>query len=127
MKRRQALHALVALCLLLTGCAQQASQPEETAQPQEEREPVEKVPLSDINDRTLTDKLSLYEEYDPVEPVCFYITVVGGNEADGTNHTFEEVNSYVNLQGMTGVEKIYSECIFQVGDETGAAPRRSGL
>lgn len=126
MKRRQACACLAALCLLLTGCTQQASQPEETAQPQEEREPVEKVPLSDINDRTLTDKLSLYEEYDPVEPVCFYITVVGGNEADGTNHTFEEVNSYVNLQGMTGVEKIYSECIFQVGDETGPLPGEVG-
>ena len=84
MKSRQTCACLVALCLLLTGCAQQASQPEETAQPQEEREPVEKVPLSDINDRTLTDKRSLYEEYDPVEPVCFYITVIGGNEADGT-------------------------------------------
>ena len=75
---------------------------------------------------TLTDKMSLYEEYDPVEPVCFYITIVSGNEADDTNHTFAEINSYKNLQGMTGVEKIYGECIFQVGDETGPLPGEVG-
>lgn len=85
-----------------------------------------KVPVEDINDLTLTDKMSLYEEYDPVDPVCFYITIVQGNEADGTNHTFAEINTYENLQGMTGVEKIYGECIFQVGDETGPLPGEVG-
>ena len=85
-----------------------------------------KVPVEDINDLTLTDKMSLYEEYDPVDPVCFYITIVQGNEADGTNHTFAEINTYENLQGMTGVEKIYGECIFQVGDETGPLPGKVG-
>ena len=82
--------------------------------------------MEDINDLTLTDKMSLYEEYDPVDPVCFYITIVQGNEADGTNHTFAEINTYENLQGMTGVEKIYGECIFQVGDETGPLPGEVG-
>ena len=85
-----------------------------------------KVPVGDLSEMTLTDKMSLYEEYDPVEPVCFYITIVPGNEADGTNHTFAEINSYKNLQGMTGVEKIYGECIFQVGDETGPLPGEVG-
>lgn len=85
-----------------------------------------KVPVEDLSEMTLTDKMSLYEEYDPVEPVCFYITIVPGNEADGTNHTFAEINSYKNLQGMTGVEKIYGECIFQVGDETGPLPGEVG-
>ena len=36
MKRRQACACLAALCLLLTGCAQQASQPEETVVPMRE-------------------------------------------------------------------------------------------
>lgn len=85
-----------------------------------------KVPVEDLSEMTLTDKMSLYEEYDPVDPVCFYITIVPGNEADGTNHTFAEINSYENLQGMTGVEKIYGECIFQVGDETGPLPGEVG-
>ncbi len=84
------------------------------------------MPVGDLSEMTLTDKMSLYEEYDPVEPVCFYITIVPGNEADGTNHTFAEINSYENLQGMTGVEKIYGECIFQVGDETGPLPGEVG-
>lgn len=84
------------------------------------------MPVGNLSEMTLTDKMSLYEEYDPVEPVCFYITIVPGNEADGTNHTFAEINSYENLQGMTGVEKIYGECIFQVGDETGPLPGEVG-
>lgn len=84
------------------------------------------MPVGDLSEMTLTDKMSLYEEYDPVDPVCFYITIVPGNEADGTNHTFAEINSYENLQGMTGVEKIYGECIFQVGDETGPLPGEVG-
>lgn len=84
------------------------------------------MPVGNLSEMTLTDKMSLYEEYDPVDPVCFYITIVPGNEADGTNHTFAEINSYENLQGMTGVEKIYGECIFQVGDETGPLPGEVG-
>ncbi len=65
------------------------------------------------------DRDSLYSAYDSTDPVCFYVTVTGGNAADGTDHTLEEVNSYLNLQGMTGVEKIKTEIILQVGDEEG--------
>ena len=71
------------------------------------------------------DADSLYTAYDSTEPVCFYVTVTGGNAADGTDHTLEEVNSYLNLQGMTGVEKIRTEIILQVGDEEG--PREGEL
>ena len=66
----------------------------------------------------LKDIASLYDE-DRDDVVCFYVTVVGGNAADGTDHTLDEVNSYVNLQGMTGVEKIRTGIILQVGDEEG--------
>ena len=66
----------------------------------------------------LKDIDSLYAG-DRDDVVCFYVTVMGGNAADGTDHTLEEVNSYLNLQGMTGVEKIRTEVILQVGDEEG--------
>lgn len=114
------------LCVMMAGCTRQETQTEQTPETETIREPVAKVPVGDLSEMTLTDKMSLYEEYDPVEPVCFYITIVPGNEADGTNHTFAEINSYKNLQGMTGVEKIYGECIFQVGDETGPLPGEVG-
>lgn len=114
------------LCVMMAGCTRQETQTEQTPEPEAIREPVAKVPVGNLSEMTLTDKMSLYEEYDPVDPVCFYITIVPGNEADGTNHTFAEINSYENLQGMTGVEKIYGECIFQVGDETGPLPGEVG-
>ncbi|HIS94337.1 MAG TPA: CotH kinase family protein [Candidatus Ventricola gallistercoris] len=125
-KRGLCLCLLVMLCVVMAGCTRQETQTEQTPEPEAIREPVAKVPVGNLSEMTLTDKMSLYEEYDPVDPVCFYITIVPGNEADGTNHTFAEINSYENLQGMTGVEKIYGECIFQVGDETGPLPGEVG-
>ena len=61
---------------------------------------------------------SLYAGED-TDVVCFYVTVLGGNAADGTDHSLLEVNRYLNLQGMTGVEKIKTEVLVQVGDEEG--------
>ena len=62
---------------------------------------------------------------DDAEVICFYVTVLGGNAADGTDHTLEEVDSYLNLQGMYDVEKIRTEVLVQVGDEEG--PREGEL
>lgn len=126
MKTRRLGAYLLAMLIVLAGCAPQheESDPETTQVPA--REVVAKVPVEDINSQPLEDRASVYEGYDPYEPVCFYITIVQGSEADGTNHTFEEINAYKNLQGMTGVEKIYGECIFQVGDEMGPLPGEVG-
>lgn len=121
---------LLAVTALAFGMIRLSEEDEwETAQNEESaqmREPVAKVSTQGVNGRMLVDKESLYAEYDPVDPVCFYVTVMGGSEADGTNNTLEQVNSYLNLQGMYGVEKIYSEVIFQVGDETGPLPGAVG-
>ena len=120
MKRSAFIGCLLVFCLVLAGCSIQTTQtdPGEAAQEQASI-PVTKAAKLDINSLPLVDDASLYRAYDPVDPICFYITVVGGNAADGTDHTFEEVNAYRNLQGMTNVEKIKTEIIFQVGDETG--------
>ncbi len=115
------------LCILLGGCAP-ITQPGETdmeaAIPQPQ---VKKAEPQDVNRLPLTDDPSLYSAYDPLEVPCFYVTVRRGTESDGTNHTFEEVNSYLNLQGMTGVEKIYADAIVQVGDENGPLPGEVGF
>lgn len=85
-----------------------------------------RAPAQDINSASIFDNDDLYDQYDPLDVVCFYVTVTGGNAADHTDHTFEEVNSYLNLQGMTGVQKIKTEIILQIGDETGPLPGEIG-
>ena len=95
MKRRKIILCVLVAGLLMAGCATQETQTaqEATQEPvQEAREAVAKAATTELDGRTLTDRASLYQEYDPYDPVYFYITVVGGTEADGTNHTFAEVN-----------------------------------
>ena len=56
-----------------------------------------KVDLSDLQteaDVHIRDKNLLYEMYDNTEIVTMYLTVSSGNEAEGTDHTWEEVNTY---------------------------------
>jgi len=118
---------LIAICLLFTGCVGKTPAPSvPDGSTVTDRVPAAKVEARDINSLPLMDKSSLYEEYDPLKPVCFYITVVGGNAADNTDNTFEQVNSYINRQGMVNVEKIKTGIIFQVGDETGPLPGEVG-
>lgn len=110
--------------LLMTGCTNEAEVTEvTTASP---APTVRKMAAADIADFPLKDDASLYSAYDPTDVVCFYITVRKGNAADMTDHTFSEVNSYKHLQGMTGVEQIKAEAIFQVGDENGPLPGEVG-
>lgn len=42
----------------------------------------------------IRDKDLLYSQYDNTEIVTMYLTVSVGNEGEGTNHTWEEVNTY---------------------------------
>ena len=127
--KRIALFALaLTLSLLLTGCVLQS---ETTATDDSQNDiaarTVTKVPVADIGSLPLRDDASLYAAQDGASLTHFYITVKGGNAADGTNHTFAEVNAYRNLQGMKNVEKIKSEIIFQVGDEHGPLPDEVGF
>jgi spore coat protein H len=115
---------MAALCLALGGCSMEASLEASSGQA---AEPVAKKNVQDINELPLTDDASLYKAYDPTKLVYYYITLRKGNAADGTDHTFEEVNSYLNLQGMTNVEKIRTDIIFQVGDENGPLPGEIGF
>lgn len=114
---------IMVLCFALGGCSMEASLEASSGQA---AEPVAKRSVQDINELPLTDDASLYKAYDPTKLVYYYITLREGNAADGTDHTFEEVNSYLNLQGMTNVEKISTDIIFQVGDENGPLPGEIG-
>ncbi len=110
---------MLALCLcLMCGCSvllEDDAQEGDAGDPSDGHLSVEKA---EGRGNGIRDNDALYD-YDPTDVVCFYVTVLGGNAADGTDHTFEEINRYLNLQGMTGVEKIRTEVLVQIGDENG--------
>ena len=120
MKKKGLLAGLLLLCMLVLGGCQENKAPGGTGEGAQEA--VQSAHLAvqkaEPETRGVEDDSSLYE-YDPTQIVCFYVTVRGGNAADGTDHTLEEVNRYLNLQGMENVEKIYTEVLLQVGDEEG--------
>ena len=100
----------VLLCLLLAGCGLQSEgtfsgilSPEETY----EKTDTSKVSVSDADD--------LYTE--PEDSVAVVYLAVGlGNEADGTDHTWTEINSIpLDEQGAAPYQ---CEAVFQLGDET---------
>ena len=110
--------AFMLVCTLaLTSCAAHKPTPQSADQAAETVTHLT-VKKSAASDKGIEDDADLYD-YDPLDVVCFYATVTVGNAADGTNHTLEEVNSYLNLQGMENVEKIYTQALLQVGDEEG--------
>ena len=117
--KRKCLMLLAMLCALtLTACT--ANTPKTQNSPDDPAEEPRRLAVekSAAPDRSIEDNEALYD-YDPLDVVCFYVTVTGGNAADGTDHTLAEVNSYLNLQGMENVEKIYTQVILQAGDEEG--------
>ena len=77
----------------------------------------------DVNTQTdihIRDKNLLYNQYDDTEIVTMYLTVSRGNEAEGTNHTWEEINTYSAYDyDEMGVERYKVAGLLQVGDENG--------
>ncbi|NCC07282.1 MAG: spore coat protein CotH [Clostridia bacterium] len=81
---------------------------------------VEKTPVSDINGVSLTDNPLLYENTDPTGVRTFYLTVSKGNDGDGTNHTWSQINTYsVYDYDDMNVDRYKVAAILQEGDENG--------
>lgn len=100
----------VLLCLLLAGCGLPSDTglgniltPEESY----EKTDTSVVPVSDAAD--------LYSKPDDGVAVV-YLAVGPGNEADGTNHTWAEINA-IPLEEQ-GTLPYQCEAVFQLGDET---------
>lgn len=75
--------------------------------------------LEIIGNYPISDKSYLYEKENP-EVVTMYLTVSYGNEGDGTNHTWEEVNTYsAYYYDDLNIERYMVEGLLQVGDENG--------
>ena len=68
----------------------------------------------------IRDKDLLYDQYEDTEIVTMYLTVSTGNAAEGTNHTWEEINTYSAYDyDEMGVERYKVAGLLQVGDENG--------
>lgn len=89
-----------------------------------------KVDMQDIETTTdihIRDKNLLYSQYDNTEIVTMYLTVSSGNEGEGTNHTWEEINTYsaYDYENM-GVDRYKVAGLLQVGNDEGLIPGEFG-
>ncbi len=89
-----------------------------------------KVDTQDIqteNSIHLRDKNLMYSMYDNTEIVTMYLTVSTGNEGEGTNHTWEEVNTYSAYDyDEMGVDRYKVAGLLQVGNQDGLIPGELG-
>lgn len=77
----------------------------------------EKVALSDMH---LRDNDALYANDDDTSVVTMYLTVSRGNAAEGTDHSWEEINTYSAYDyEKWGVPRYQVNGLLQVGDENG--------
>ena len=88
---------------------------------------VEKKDIETNTDIHIRDKDLLYSQYDNQEIVTMYLTVSSGNSAEGTNHTWEEINTYsaYDYERM-GVNRYQVAGLLQVGNEEGLIPGELG-
>lgn len=114
---------LLALSMLagLTGC----NGVEQNGKQEGKKEEKEVIDTSDYEVETeeeihIRDKDLLYENQDNTEIVTMYLTVSKGNKAEGTDHTWEEINTYsvYDYEDM-GVDRYKVAGLLQVGDEKG--------
>lgn len=68
----------------------------------------------------IKDNSAWYDGWDSNEVVTMYLTVREGNRDDGTNHTWEEVNTHsADFYNRQGIDRYKVEALLQVGDENG--------
>ena len=79
-----------------------------------------KAETPDINSVHLRDNDEMYSVYDDSSVVTMYLTVSRGNSAEGTDHSWSEINHYsaYDYEAM-GVDRYQVNALLQVGDENG--------
>ena len=85
---------LFAVSSCLTGCTFSGQDKAASGEKKQTEESVKKEEVQDINEVHLRDKDSLYANDDETSVVTMYLTVSKGNSSEGTNHTWEEINTY---------------------------------
>ncbi|WP_026661934.1 CotH kinase family protein [Butyrivibrio proteoclasticus] len=72
----------------------------------------------DHTDNHLRDNAYLYKDDNSV--ITMYLTVREGNASEGTDHTWEEINSYsAYYYDEEGIDRYKAEALLQVGNERG--------
>jgi spore coat protein H len=128
-KTKRASSIALALCILLlmmtSACspAEPAASKQESTLPGVESEKEPAVLFAENNGEiTVQDKKLWYSDEDDFSVVTMYLTVREGNSGEGTNHTWDEVNSHsIFYYQDLGVDRYRVEGILQVGDEFGPA------
>ena len=111
---------LFAVSSCLTGCTFSGQDKAASGEKKQSEESVKKEEVQDINEVHLRDKDSLYANDDETSVVTMYLTVSKGNSSEGTNHTWEEINTYSAYDyDKMGVARYQSAALLQVGDESG--------
>ena len=109
---------LLACCTLLVcacGAEQSAEDSVVTAGPS-----VSKAPLASVTDYHLRDNDSLYLDHDRTSVVTMYLTIGPGNSEEGTDHTWQEINSLsAYYYTEHGIPRYKVNALLQVGDENG--------
>lgn len=118
---------LIVMSVLLCGCNTFLPVEEEVSAEKTESVNSAYVPNTDYSDYKLRDKPDLYTVSKPEDIVTMYLTVSEGNEGEGTNHTWSEVNTYsvFDYEDM-GVDRYKVEGLLQIGDESGPLPGKVG-
>lgn len=123
MKLRHVITGVVGLSIavFLSGCTIQEAVNTELGTK------VEKQDIETKEDIHIRDKNLLYEQYENEEIVTMYLTVSSGNSGEGTDHTWEEINTYSAYDyDRMGVDRYQVAGLLQVGDENGLVPGELG-
>ncbi|MEG1902484.1 MAG: CotH kinase family protein [Clostridium sp.] len=113
---------VMTMSLGLASCSRDTGQENmgDTVMTEEIAERVEKEKLPEMNKVPLRDKKLLYASDDEGSVVTMYLTVRRGNKAEGSNHSWEEINTYSTYDyDKMGVDRYRVEALLQVGDENG--------
>ena len=118
MNRIKQITAVLLAASILSGCAEASSQTESL--PASAASEVQTVPKETPAEENIHDNDALYENRDLTSVTNMYLTVSTGNEADSSNHTWEEINSHSTYYyDELGVERYKVEGILQIDDGNG--------
>lgn len=119
-KRVMAVCLLLATLLSLGGCADQAV-------PTDLGTKIDPQEISTELSYHLRDNVLMYDQYSDTEVVTMYLTVSRGNEAEGTYHTWADVNSRsAYYYDEMGIDRFKVAGLLQVGNEEGLIPGEFG-
>lgn len=128
-RRKMTGAAMLLLVIFLSGCGADgddngadAGLETEAERTEETEETVAGTPVEKEmpEEETLTDNDAVYEEDEETSVVTMYLTVRSGNEADNTDHTWTEINTYdTYYYDDNDLDRYNCEAILQVGDENG--------